>query len=187
MGNLARTYSDLGEHQKAKELQPTLLEKWKQVLGGNHPQTLLTIGNLASAYSHLGEHQKAKELKAIVLEKQNQFPLPTHSPSLHVSPAPPFPLQPSHAPSSLPPLHKLGIGLKKQTASVAVEPAPAGETKATRKHALQDNCYGHAPSDPFQPFTAIPVTAYFTAVASYPTFLLRPASSIDAQPLGFLQ
>ncbi|KAJ7731962.1 Tetratricopeptide repeat-domain-containing protein [Mycena olivaceomarginata] len=145
MGNLANTYSYLGEHQKAKELNATVLEKQKQVLGDNHPDTLHTMGNLANIYSALGQHQKAKELKATVLEKQSQFLLPTHSPSLHVSPPPPFPLQPSHAPSSLPPLSKLGRWLKKrkQTASAAAEPASAGEIKATRKHALQDNTRPH--------------------------------------------
>ncbi|KAJ7811542.1 hypothetical protein B0H14DRAFT_2523748 [Mycena olivaceomarginata] len=143
MGDLAWTYSCLGEHQKAKELNLTVLEKQKQVLGGNHPDTLHTMRNLARTYSDLGEHQRAKELKANVLEKQNQFPLPTHSPSLHVSPPSPLPLQPSHAPSSLSPLRKLGRWLKKQTASAAAESAPAGETKATRKYALQDNTHPH--------------------------------------------
>jgi tetratricopeptide (TPR) repeat protein len=142
MGNLASTYSALGEHQNAKELQATVLEKRKQVLGDNHPDTLLTMGNLASTYSGLGEHQKAKELMVTVLEKQNPFPLSIHSPLLPVSPSPP-PLQPSHASSSLPPLRKLGRGLKKPTVSVAAKPAPAGETKATRKHALQDNTRPH--------------------------------------------
>ncbi|KAJ7300697.1 hypothetical protein DFH08DRAFT_828209 [Mycena albidolilacea] len=143
MNNLAKTYSDLGEHQKAKELNLTMLEKRKQVLGDNHPDTLRTMGNLARTYSNLGEHQKAKELKATVLDKQNQFPLPIHSPSLHVPPSPPPPLQPSHALSSLPPLCKLRRGLKKQTASAAAEPAPAGKAKATRKHALQGNTRPH--------------------------------------------
>ncbi|KAJ7854040.1 P-loop containing nucleoside triphosphate hydrolase protein [Mycena olivaceomarginata] len=141
MGNLASIYSALGEHQKAKELKATVLEKQKQVLGDNHPHTLLTMGNLARTYSSLGEHQKAKELKATVLEKQNQFLLPTHSPLLHVSPPPP--LQPSHTPSSLPPLRKLGRWLKKQTASAAAKPASTGETKATRNYILQDNTRPH--------------------------------------------
>ncbi|KAJ7300706.1 hypothetical protein DFH08DRAFT_725072, partial [Mycena albidolilacea] len=143
MGNLAKTYSDLGEHQKAKELNLIVLETQKQILGNNHPKTLRTMGNLAWTYLCLGEHQKAKELNLTVLEKQNLFPLPTYSPSLHVFPPPPLPLQPSHAPSSLPPLCKLGRGLKKQTASAAAEPAPAGEIKATRKHALQENTHPH--------------------------------------------
>ncbi|KAJ7736113.1 hypothetical protein B0H16DRAFT_1466819 [Mycena metata] len=95
MGNLARTYSDLGKHekaknlkilvlekqkqvlglgeyQKAKELKILVLEKRKQVLGEDHPDTLLSMGNLASSYSDLGEHRKAKELGVIVLEKQKQ-------------------------------------------------------------------------------------------------------------------
>jgi hypothetical protein len=72
MGNLARTYSALGEHQKAKELNLTVLEKRKHVLGENHPDTLRTMGNLARTYSDLGEHQKAKELNLTVLEKQKQ-------------------------------------------------------------------------------------------------------------------
>jgi hypothetical protein len=33
--------------------------------------------------------------------------------------------------------------LKKQTASAAAEPAPTGETKVIRKHALQDNARPH--------------------------------------------
>jgi hypothetical protein len=38
---------------------------------------------------------------------------------------------------------------------------------------------------PFRPFTAFPVTVYFMAIMSCPTFPLRLASSVDAQPLGF--
>jgi hypothetical protein len=56
MGNLANTYSHLGEYQKAEELNVVVLEKQKQVLGENHPDTLRTMGNLASTYSHLREH-----------------------------------------------------------------------------------------------------------------------------------
>ncbi|KAJ6451407.1 hypothetical protein C8R45DRAFT_1042027 [Mycena sanguinolenta] len=47
MGNLAVTYSDLGEHQNAKKLRVLLLEKQKQSLGSNHPDTLQTINELA--------------------------------------------------------------------------------------------------------------------------------------------
>ncbi|KAF8195160.1 hypothetical protein K438DRAFT_1826955 [Mycena galopus ATCC 62051] len=72
MGNLAVTYSALGEHQKAKELSITVLEQKKRVLGDNHPDTLYTMGSLAMTYSSLGEHRKAKELNVTVLEKQKQ-------------------------------------------------------------------------------------------------------------------
>ncbi|KAJ7857869.1 hypothetical protein B0H13DRAFT_1902114 [Mycena leptocephala] len=73
MGNLANAYSELGEHQKAKELNVIVIEKRKQFLGDNHPDTLRTIGNLANTYSHLGEHRRAKELRVIVMEKRKQF------------------------------------------------------------------------------------------------------------------
>jgi uncharacterized protein YejL (UPF0352 family) len=73
MGNLANTYSHLGKHQTAKELSVIVLEKQKQLLGDNHPNTLCTMGNLAITYSDLGKHQEAKELSVIVLEKQKQL------------------------------------------------------------------------------------------------------------------
>ncbi|KAF8195168.1 hypothetical protein K438DRAFT_2126916 [Mycena galopus ATCC 62051] len=47
----------------------TMLEKQKQLLGDNHPDTLYTIGNLANTYSNLGEHQKTEELNVTVLGK----------------------------------------------------------------------------------------------------------------------
>ncbi|KAJ7895630.1 hypothetical protein B0H14DRAFT_3125286 [Mycena olivaceomarginata] len=71
--DLANIYTDLGEYQQAKELNDVVLEKRKQLLGDNHPDTLRTMGDLANRYSDLGEHQKAKELKGIVLEKQKQL------------------------------------------------------------------------------------------------------------------
>ncbi|KAJ7901373.1 hypothetical protein B0H13DRAFT_772553 [Mycena leptocephala] len=73
MGSLAITYSDLGEHQKAGELKGIVLEKQKQLLGENHPDTLRTMGNLANTYSHLGEHQKAGELKLLCWRNRNSF------------------------------------------------------------------------------------------------------------------
>ncbi|KAJ7831852.1 hypothetical protein B0H14DRAFT_2207636, partial [Mycena olivaceomarginata] len=68
IGNLANTYSTLGEHQKAEELNVIVLVKQKQLLGDSDPGTLRTMGNLASTYSDLRKHQKAEELEVIVLE-----------------------------------------------------------------------------------------------------------------------
>ncbi|KAF8194714.1 P-loop containing nucleoside triphosphate hydrolase protein [Mycena galopus ATCC 62051] len=62
-----------GKYKQNEKLLQEVLEKQKQVLGKNHPDTLRTMGKLAITYSNLGEHQKAKELKVIVLEKQNKF------------------------------------------------------------------------------------------------------------------
>ncbi|KAJ7765230.1 hypothetical protein B0H16DRAFT_414843 [Mycena metata] len=83
MGNLARSYSDLGEYQKAKELEVIVLEKRIQVLGKNHPDTLHTMDNLAGSYSDLGEYQKARELDVIVLEKRTQVLGKNHPDTLH--------------------------------------------------------------------------------------------------------
>ncbi|KAJ7740863.1 hypothetical protein B0H14DRAFT_3167854 [Mycena olivaceomarginata] len=78
MGNLANTYSDLGEHQRAKDLKLIVLEKQKQLLGDHHPHTVNTMGHLATIYSYLGEHQKAEELKVFVLAKNKQLLGPNH-------------------------------------------------------------------------------------------------------------
>ncbi|KAJ7713489.1 P-loop containing nucleoside triphosphate hydrolase protein [Mycena metata] len=61
-----------GRYKQAVKLEEEVLEEQKQVLGGSHRDTLLTMVNLANSYSHLGEYQKAKELKVIVLEKWKQ-------------------------------------------------------------------------------------------------------------------
>ncbi|KAJ7301801.1 hypothetical protein DFH08DRAFT_992177, partial [Mycena albidolilacea] len=60
MGNMAYTYSDLGEYQKAEQLNVIVLEKQKQLLGDNHLPTLNAMSNLAHTYSNLGEHRKAE-------------------------------------------------------------------------------------------------------------------------------
>ncbi|KAJ6472596.1 hypothetical protein C8R45DRAFT_1164318 [Mycena sanguinolenta] len=73
MGNLATTYSDLGEYQHAKDLEITVLEKRKQILGDNHPLTLRAMGNLAATCSDLGEYQNAKDLEVAVLEKRKEI------------------------------------------------------------------------------------------------------------------
>ncbi|KAJ7901372.1 P-loop containing nucleoside triphosphate hydrolase protein, partial [Mycena leptocephala] len=62
-----------GKYGQAEKLLEEVLEKQKQLLGENHPDTLDTMGYLANTYSDLGEHQKAGELKGIVLEKQKQL------------------------------------------------------------------------------------------------------------------
>jgi hypothetical protein len=72
-GNLASTYRSLGKFSKAKELEVVEVEKHKQVLGCDHPDTLRVIGNLAIMYGNLGKFQQAEELQVIVLEKQRQL------------------------------------------------------------------------------------------------------------------
>ncbi|KAF7369456.1 FabD/lysophospholipase-like protein [Mycena venus] len=66
-------FSGAGKYKQAEKLLKEVLEKWQQLLGDNHPDTLLAMSNLASTYSDLGEHQKAEELQIIVLEKRKQL------------------------------------------------------------------------------------------------------------------
>ena len=53
-GDLAQTYSALGQHQDALELQLEVVEFSERVLGGEHPETATSKGNLAGTYYHLG-------------------------------------------------------------------------------------------------------------------------------------
>ena len=48
MGNLAKTYADKGNLNKAEQLMIQVLEKTKRLLGAEHPDTLGIIGNLAN-------------------------------------------------------------------------------------------------------------------------------------------
>ncbi len=50
MNNLASTYRDRGLWKKAQSLQEVALEKCKQLLGNDHPDTLDSMNNLASTY-----------------------------------------------------------------------------------------------------------------------------------------
>ncbi|KAJ7853394.1 hypothetical protein B0H13DRAFT_2580728, partial [Mycena leptocephala] len=62
----------LEEFTKAEELEVVVLEKQKQLLGDDHPDTLLAMGNLAVTYRHPEELMKAEE-QVVVLEKQKQL------------------------------------------------------------------------------------------------------------------
>jgi hypothetical protein len=66
-------FGEAGKYRESKKLLGEGLEKQQQLLGDNHPHTLITMGNLASTYSDLGEHQRAKKLEDSVLEKQKQL------------------------------------------------------------------------------------------------------------------
>ncbi|KAJ7844962.1 hypothetical protein B0H13DRAFT_2286266 [Mycena leptocephala] len=65
-------YYHVGRSEEAKELNLTVLEQRKHVLGDEHPDTLESMGNLASIYHGLGKFHQAKELEVTVLEKRKQ-------------------------------------------------------------------------------------------------------------------
>jgi tetratricopeptide (TPR) repeat protein len=68
MSNLALTYYDLGEYQKAEALHSHVLEVRKRVLGPEHVKTMDSMHHLASTYHKLGEYQKARALRSQVSE-----------------------------------------------------------------------------------------------------------------------
>ncbi|KAJ7887684.1 acyl transferase/acyl hydrolase/lysophospholipase [Mycena leptocephala] len=73
MAHLAVTYRELGRYQEAEPLESIVLEKQKQLLGSDHPRTLLAMANLAATYRELGRYQEAEPLESIVLEKRKQL------------------------------------------------------------------------------------------------------------------
>jgi serine/threonine protein kinase/tetratricopeptide (TPR) repeat protein len=68
MNNLAMTYDDLGELNKAQQLWEHLLTLQRQHLGNDHPQTLGTLNNLASVADKLGDSQSAQSYYRQALE-----------------------------------------------------------------------------------------------------------------------
>jgi tetratricopeptide (TPR) repeat protein len=50
-----------------------VLEKRKQLLGADHPDTLQAMANLAATYYQLGRYKEAEPLEGTVLEKWKQL------------------------------------------------------------------------------------------------------------------
>ncbi|KAH8834505.1 hypothetical protein DL96DRAFT_495898 [Flagelloscypha sp. PMI_526] len=82
MNNLAATYSHLGQHRNALELQEQVLKLQKRILGEEHPDTLRSMHNLALTYSHLGQHRDALELQEQALKPRNRILGEEHSDTL---------------------------------------------------------------------------------------------------------
>jgi hypothetical protein len=53
-------------------LEVVVMEKRKQVLGDDHPDTLTSMGNLASTYMNQGRWKEAEMLEVVVMEKRKQ-------------------------------------------------------------------------------------------------------------------
>ncbi|KAJ7740288.1 kinase-like domain-containing protein [Mycena olivaceomarginata] len=88
MSQLANTYNYLDKFKEAEELGVAamkkqkleavelgvvLVEKWKQILGVDHPDTLLAISNLAESYSGLGQLKQAEEFGVLVMKRRTQL------------------------------------------------------------------------------------------------------------------
>ncbi|KAJ7862029.1 hypothetical protein B0H14DRAFT_517745 [Mycena olivaceomarginata] len=71
--NYARVYYDSGRFKEAEVLDSLMLEKQKQLLGADHPDTLWSMANLAITYHRLGRYSEAGPLESLVLEKRKQL------------------------------------------------------------------------------------------------------------------
>ncbi|KAJ7850963.1 P-loop containing nucleoside triphosphate hydrolase protein [Mycena leptocephala] len=67
-----KVYYHAAQYEEAMELHLTVLKKRKQVLGDDHPETLLAIDPLVAICGHLGRFHEAAELGVVVLEKRKQ-------------------------------------------------------------------------------------------------------------------
>ncbi|THX68822.1 hypothetical protein D6D04_10470 [Aureobasidium pullulans] len=68
MANLAATYRRQGRWKEAEELEVSVMEARKRVLGEGHPDTLTSMANLASTYWSQGRWEEAEELQVLVME-----------------------------------------------------------------------------------------------------------------------
>ncbi|KAJ7904121.1 hypothetical protein B0H13DRAFT_2274711 [Mycena leptocephala] len=73
MSSLGCIYCQLGQFQKAEELQAIALERSKTFLGDNHPATLHTMRNLALTYRCLDKLSEAEELEAHVRDYEEHW------------------------------------------------------------------------------------------------------------------
>ncbi|KAJ7921628.1 P-loop containing nucleoside triphosphate hydrolase protein, partial [Mycena leptocephala] len=69
----ALVYNQAGKYTEAADLRMAVLEKRKQLLGEDHPDTLIAMANLAVTYWGLKEFKKAEKLQVVVWEKRKQL------------------------------------------------------------------------------------------------------------------
>ena len=62
MSNLAGSYADAGQHERAMKLLEETLALQRAKLGPDHPDTLVSMGNLAGSYADAGQHERALKL-----------------------------------------------------------------------------------------------------------------------------
>ena len=66
-------YFEQGCWKEAEALGVAVMEKKKQVLGDDHPDTLLSMANLACTYGNQGQLKDAEALEVVVLEKRKRM------------------------------------------------------------------------------------------------------------------
>ena len=73
VAQLQLVYVEAGSWRKAEELQVQLMQKSKQLLGDEHPESLITMGYLAATYREQGHWKEAEMLQVQVMEKTKQL------------------------------------------------------------------------------------------------------------------
>ncbi|KAJ7614522.1 hypothetical protein FB45DRAFT_1008710 [Roridomyces roridus] len=66
-------YHEGGKFEQAKGLHELNLERQKELLGKDHPDTLAAMANLAATYGHLGRYQEAEGLTLSVLQGRQKL------------------------------------------------------------------------------------------------------------------
>ena len=69
---IALIYDEQGYWKDAEALGVVVMEKRKQVLGDDHPDTLTSMGNLANTYRNQGHWKDAEALQVVVMEKDRK-------------------------------------------------------------------------------------------------------------------
>ena len=82
--NLASSYSDLRDYNKACELQNAVYNAFKEILGENHPNTLSSLNNLANSYSDLGDYKTALEMRTAIYNRRKEILGENHPATLSV-------------------------------------------------------------------------------------------------------
>jgi hypothetical protein len=72
LDRIALVYVEQGRWNEAETLEVVVMEKRKQVLGDDHPDTLTSMANLASTYRNRGRWKEAETLEVVVMEKRKQ-------------------------------------------------------------------------------------------------------------------
>ena len=62
MNNLANSYRDAGQNDRALKLDEETLALRKAKLGPDHPDTLMSMNNLAISYAAAGQNDRALKL-----------------------------------------------------------------------------------------------------------------------------
>jgi hypothetical protein len=80
--HIGRVYAEQEHWKDAEAIAVMMVERGKQFLGDDHPDTLTSMGDLASTYRNQGHLKEAEALDLVVMEKRKQLFGDDHSHTL---------------------------------------------------------------------------------------------------------